>query len=998
MKFERLEITGFGKLHDVAIDFSPSVTVIVGNNEAGKSTLQRALRAALYGLDTSARGDRNEWSTWQPWGREAYGLIVLYSRDDGRRYRLARNLADRRGTPQLVAVGEGELPVQEGKNQPTPGEMHVGLSESVWLATACLTDAGLSAIGATTKTDSGDELREVLSRVADTAGPVTARAAIALLEKVQGEVGTPGSPTKPLRRAQVEVERLARLREEAEEHRRTFFSDYSHQQDLSVQVASLVSRIEPVQRQIVARKIAQTHERIARLETVATQLTTVEETLAATIQDKDFPQEIEGAVVTSHSELVTAQAAATAAQAEWEPRRDSLDALYRRRTAIATERAAAPQIPLSLEELRTQIEEIGQEFHRAMGALDRLPQQPDPHEGDRLRKEIAQTKLGSVPAEFLPELPDLIDRVAAPSSGWWFTAAVASLLLGLVAAGGAVHFHVPALFAIVVIAVALAIYLVQATLRRSQPLAQARAALLDKAPGLDLAPVSLKAIRERLPEVTKLHAELALATASETLWQSDEEAMLTALEDIVTRAKEIAASCHAANSHQMREVDLRTRDGLEASFAAAQLDLAAVVASCEALDKLGSEDATLLARKEHLEGLRERATVTSKDAVQAAHNFDILLARVGIDHASAHGAEAVATFAQRCDARRSHDKAFSLRPALTAQMAEIGTTEDMERTLSKLRTLAAKSGLLNPQEPDPSADADPENLAAAEHEHEVLQGLLSNAEKELQAVTGRIAGRDESRATVAQIDEQLSTARAYADQLLFRHKALEKAKEILTSVSRSTHAEIAPHLASQLQEHIAHVTRGRYVETHVAADSFAITVRPHDGVEMRSLSVLSHGTRDQISLLMRLALIDVMTHESVPIVLDEPFITSDAERRRNVIEVLGLTAGTHQIIVTTTDVDVAQQITEAIPDATIVTLPTPAVPTLTAAPPSLDEPTPDESPVTPHRPTSLPESRRSRRRHLQRAPSQEEPVEPAPADVASIISDTIRSHPVRRRR
>ena len=59
MILERLEITGFGSLHELTTDMHPRVTVITGRNEAGKSTLLRAVRGALYGIDAGGQFARS---------------------------------------------------------------------------------------------------------------------------------------------------------------------------------------------------------------------------------------------------------------------------------------------------------------------------------------------------------------------------------------------------------------------------------------------------------------------------------------------------------------------------------------------------------------------------------------------------------------------------------------------------------------------------------------------------------------------------------------------------------------------------------------------------------------------------------------------------------------------------------------------------------------------------------------------------------------------------
>ncbi len=47
MRLERLDVTGFGRLRQRRFDFGERITVVLGPNESGKSTLHRAIRAAL---------------------------------------------------------------------------------------------------------------------------------------------------------------------------------------------------------------------------------------------------------------------------------------------------------------------------------------------------------------------------------------------------------------------------------------------------------------------------------------------------------------------------------------------------------------------------------------------------------------------------------------------------------------------------------------------------------------------------------------------------------------------------------------------------------------------------------------------------------------------------------------------------------------------------------------------------------------------------------------
>ncbi len=69
MKFIDLHIKGFGKFHDLTVQFSEGLNVVYGHNEAGKSTLHSFIRAMLYGITKKpgvARLD-DMYRRYEPW-------------------------------------------------------------------------------------------------------------------------------------------------------------------------------------------------------------------------------------------------------------------------------------------------------------------------------------------------------------------------------------------------------------------------------------------------------------------------------------------------------------------------------------------------------------------------------------------------------------------------------------------------------------------------------------------------------------------------------------------------------------------------------------------------------------------------------------------------------------------------------------------------------------------------------------------------------------------
>jgi uncharacterized protein YhaN len=61
MRIERLELDGFGRFHDASWPLEDGLTVLLGANEAGKTTLLNALRALLFGFEATRDG-----RTWYP--------------------------------------------------------------------------------------------------------------------------------------------------------------------------------------------------------------------------------------------------------------------------------------------------------------------------------------------------------------------------------------------------------------------------------------------------------------------------------------------------------------------------------------------------------------------------------------------------------------------------------------------------------------------------------------------------------------------------------------------------------------------------------------------------------------------------------------------------------------------------------------------------------------------------------------------------------------------
>ena len=112
MRIRRLQVHDLRRYRELDIDLAPGVTVIRGPNEAGKTTIQRAVELALTRRVTSSAGDLESLRPWDaPADSDARPRITIefeQDEDDGRiaTGTLEKAFAGQKGTVDLVYDGQ----------------------------------------------------------------------------------------------------------------------------------------------------------------------------------------------------------------------------------------------------------------------------------------------------------------------------------------------------------------------------------------------------------------------------------------------------------------------------------------------------------------------------------------------------------------------------------------------------------------------------------------------------------------------------------------------------------------------------------------------------------------------------------------------------------------------------------------------------------------------------------------------------------------------------
>ena len=106
MILEKLYIDGFGKFSDYSLNFSPSIQILYGENEAGKSTIHAFIQAMLYGIPKGA-SKKEIFLQYRPFSKAlGFGGSLTFSHQ-GKSYCVQRDFLQG-GEAHITILPQGE--------------------------------------------------------------------------------------------------------------------------------------------------------------------------------------------------------------------------------------------------------------------------------------------------------------------------------------------------------------------------------------------------------------------------------------------------------------------------------------------------------------------------------------------------------------------------------------------------------------------------------------------------------------------------------------------------------------------------------------------------------------------------------------------------------------------------------------------------------------------------------------------------------------------------
>lgn len=923
MKLLRLK-AAFGALQGEWFFDSRKTNLVVEDNESGKSTLLAAITAGLYGLDGDRRTHRvlTPLERYRPWTGDAFEVTLELQTAD-QRYIIHRDFA--RDSVRITDRSGADVTASFFEDRSYPvGRRLLGLDAAEFDKCAFLRHGDLeNVVPGDEKARRASTLRARLENAADThIGDTNASEALRVLEEAlrrytASELEFTGTIDNAIERldakrqlvltelrtlehdrdqSQGPLQRLIELTDEetalknslrsleAERHA-GLAAELRRQLDEDARALDEVSRLEEEARQLEsvaalpANAEAELRETITRLEETRRNLET---------QDQRHRERVEKerAQLTSELEALGVYADYTDDEAS----RASVLAAEMRRSAVDEARL---QHEVFVQ--RDQLAALGYEPERIhfltqrFGSLSERQQRVLRHQSERhlaFQTEVAGLEQERTQAsEALRELDAA--RGARRVPGWFALA----LGLGGALAGGLVL----ALNGQPGVAIPL--------LGGGGLVAAAGAALLLMAGGgsgqRDAALGRLSDAQQKLNTLRTQRAEneMALAEMAEATGQRDSVELLRLWGEYARMLDDSAGFMRA--QEQLTATETRRRElALEAAPLMRALPQAAP--GPETLETVAQGARGAAAKRQRLAELEEHAGLAEEEkrvleamvkgfeekALRILHAAGLTYdpAREWSDHASELNR-------RMKDQYRRATVVDELLPAARRRLMPESEREHRKQHLAQL-----EQGREHITSARTAAEIDVEARAARQRLEEV-QRVRTDLRIEFEEVARRIAQRGpELDSERARLEHAESRARRFK-------ASIELARDTIQKVATDTHRRWADflnvrvgELLQQLGSSVRGIRFGEDLDFSVQADGAELLPRGRASLQ------LSTGACDQLHIAVRLAISEFLTRggESVPLLVDDAFATSDDQRlaagMRMLIEGLG---GSHQVILVT---------------------------------------------------------------------------------------------------
>ena len=177
------------------------------------------------------------------------------------------------------------------------------------------------------------------------------------------------------------------------------------------------------------------------------------------------------------------------------------------------------------------------------------------------------------------------------------------------------------------------------------------------------------------------------------------------------------------------------------------------------------------------------------------------------------------------------------------------------------------------------------------------QEKLNKNKVELQTIKYEENNISEKLENLACLKEEYDKLTEDREELIKRNEEINLTKEFLNRAYLNMKNSITPKFTENMSRNIAKISYNKYNKVGIN-DEKGLIIENEYG-EYISAERLSIGTIDQLYLSLRLSMIDDLSNEKMPIILDEAFAYYDDNRMENILNFLNDSMNNHQVIIFT---------------------------------------------------------------------------------------------------
>ena len=212
MKIEKIKINNFGKLENKEIELDDGINIIYGKNESGKTTLLKFITAMFYGANKNKNGKAmSDYDKYTPWNEKEFSGKIQYKLENGEEYEVYREFKKKN---PIIYNSEKQDISKTFTIDKTKGNQYF------YEQTKTYEELFVSSIVSNqqeVKLDSKSQnmlVQKTANIIATGEDDVSYNKIINKLNKrLQEEVGTEKSPTKPLNMVRQKIEKLKQEKE-----------------------------------------------------------------------------------------------------------------------------------------------------------------------------------------------------------------------------------------------------------------------------------------------------------------------------------------------------------------------------------------------------------------------------------------------------------------------------------------------------------------------------------------------------------------------------------------------------------------------------------------------------------------------------------------------------------------------------------------------------------------------------------------------------------------